>query len=128
MGEYAGEIITGLMVFLGGLATAWVTYKVGTNSTRQESNKAKLEHELGLIDRYEKALETTDKRLSKQIDELRAEVRALRQELHSEQSAKHTAERQRDAAIDHARELREAWPGSTTVPAPPEIIRDFLSI
>lgn len=128
MGEYAGEILTGLLVLLGTLATAWVTYKVGTNSIRQESKKAKLEHELGLIDRYEKALESTDKRLSKQIDELRAEIRVLREELHTEQSAKNIAERQRDAAIEHARELREAWPGSTTVPAPPEIIRDFLAI
>lgn len=122
------QIIVALLALAGVVATVWGSIRVGRNATRAQAKSASQEHELGLIDRYKVLLEDTEKRLTARVDDLEAEVKELRDELHTERASRRSAESQRDAAVSHAQELRDAWPGSSSVPPPPPIIADLFRL
>lgn len=122
------QILGPVMTLLGIALTVWGSIRVGRNASRAQSQAASQEHELGLIDRYKILLEETEQRLTARVDGLQADVQRLQDEVHEERTGRRTAESQRDAAVQHAQELRDAWPGSTTVPSPPPIIAQLLTL
>lgn len=128
MADWFWQLGLGLFGLIGVLATAWSAVKVGKNSDRQKAVSDERSHELGLIDRYQEALESTEARMNRRIDELEKRVKGLQDEVRNERTARRDAESQRDAAVMHAQELRDAWPGSSTVPPPPPLIAQLFTL
>ena len=122
------QVAGGLLTLLGIALTVWGSIRVGRNADKAKSQADRDSHELGLIDRYQAALDETEKRLNRRINELETGIQRLRDDLRAEQSTRREAEAQRDAAVMHAQELRDAWPGSSTVPPPPKIIAGLFRL
>ena len=122
------QVAGGLLTLLGIALTVWGSIRVGRNADKAKSQADRDSHELGLIDRYQAALDETEKRLNRRINELETGIQRLRDDLREEQSTRREAEAQRDAAVMHAQELRDAWPGSSTVPPPPKIIAGLFRL
>lgn len=122
------QVAGGLLTLLGIALTVWGSIRVGRNADKAKVQADRDSHELGLIDRYQAALDETEKRLNRRINELETGIQRLRDDLREEQSTRREAEAQRDAAVMHAQELRDAWPGSSTVPPPPKIIAGLFRL
>ena len=122
------QVAGGLLTLLGIALTVWGSIRVGRNADKAKVQADRDSHELGLIDRYQAALDETEKRLNRRINELETGIQRLRDDLRAEQSTRREAEAQRDAAVMHAQELRDAWPGSSTVPPPPKIIAGLFRL
>lgn len=114
MGDATGEILVGLLGLAGVVITAWLTLRTGRNADRAKRESDEDAHELGLIDRYQVLLTDVETRLGKRISEL--ETRMTR------------ALDERDAAVDHAKEMYHQWPGPPPPPAPPAIIADLFRL
>jgi len=122
------QVAGGLLTLFGVALTVWGSIRVGRNADKAKAEADRDSHELGLIDRYQAALDETEKRLNRRINELETGIQRLRDDLRAEQSTRREAEAQRDAAVMHAQELRDAWPGSSTVPPPPQIIAGLFRL
>lgn len=126
MSDWFVQILLGVLGFAGLGLGAWATVRVGKGANKQKAISDQRSHELGLIQRYQEALDSTEQRMKRRIDDLDQEVQQLRDEIKSERSLRRDSDSQRDAAVHHARELREAWPNGPAPIAVPAILADFL--
>lgn len=108
------QIIVGTISLLGVFLTGWFTVQSGRQANKAKREGDQDQHELGLIDRYQTLLTDVEKRLGKRIEELETKMgRALDE---------------RDAAVDHAKEMYDQWPGPPPPPAPPAVIADLFRL
>lgn len=122
-------LLIGFLTFIGGIVTAGLGFMAARRTAMQQKAQAekaievenrKLDIEAG--DRWKEYAESTEVRLEK----LESKVQSLQEQVNQAIEARSKAEKQRDAAIDHARDLREAWPEASVPLAPPQIIQHFF--
>lgn len=119
-------VVSGIFGVIVAVVSGWAGIRAGRNSDKQKQEQAAQDHDLALTDRWREYATGVEDRLNARIDRLAAELDVVRKELANETHGRRTAEVQRDAAIHHAKELREAWPDGPVPLAIPQVIRDFF--
>lgn len=119
-------VVSGIFGVIVAVVSGWAGVRAGRNSDKQKQEQAAQDHDLALTDRWREYATGVEDRLNARIDRLAAELDVVRKELAEETHGRRTAEVQRDAAIHHAKELREASPGAAAAVTVPPVIRDFF--
>lgn len=119
-------VVTGFFGVIVAVVSGWAGIRAGRNSDKQKKEQAAQDHDLALTDRWREYATGVEDRLNARIDRLAAELDVVRKELAEETHGRRTAEVQRDAAIHHAKKLREASPGAAAAVTVPPVIRDFF--